>query len=66
MSNTKYILILSVIFILATSAEIAFGYTSYVFTLKNVVFFSYEDNTQVELYKTNGEQVLPPTTLNKG
>jgi len=66
MSAQKNILILLAILVFATTEAIALDYTSYIFTIRDVIFFAYEDGTQVQMFKTTGEEVVPLTTLNKG
>ncbi len=43
------------------------AYSSYIFTTDDIIFFSYEDGTQVELYDSAGDPVaVEPNVLNKG
>lgn len=53
---------------LAGTSE-ALEYNSYIFTTEDIIFFSYEDGTQLEIYDTAGLLIWPygpPVILDKG
>ena len=60
--TTSLILIIS----LAGISE-ALEYSSYIFTTDDIIFFSYEDGTEVELYDSSGNPItVNPNVLDKG
>jgi hypothetical protein len=51
----------------AMSSLTSLAYSSYVFTTDDLVFFSYEDGTQLEVYDSSGNPVsFTPDVLNEG
>ena len=60
MRLTQHLVITSLILIisLAGTSE-ALDYSSYIFTTKDVIFFSYENSTQVQVYNAEGQLVWP-------
>lgn len=66
MASSKTTLIISILITTGMIQATTLGYTSYIFTTKDVVFFAYENGTTVEMYRSTGQQEVPPTTLNKG
>jgi hypothetical protein len=60
MFSKKSFLTLSLVFIITISGTAgALEYSSYIFTVKDIIFFSYENGTQVQVYGSTGQLLWP-------
>jgi len=59
LSTNKYIILSFVIVIAISSISSALEYSSYIFTTRDVIFFSYENGTQVQVYSSMGQLLWP-------
>lgn len=67
MSSIKQIIISIIILATVSSTAGALEYNSYIFTTEDIIFFSYEDGTQLEVYNSSGNpETVDPNVLNKG
>jgi hypothetical protein len=58
-STNKHIILSFVIVIAISSISRALDYSSYIFTTRDVIFFSYENGTQVQVYSSTGQLLWP-------
>jgi parallel beta-helix repeat protein len=60
MFSKKSFITLSTVFIVTISGTAgALEYSSYIFTVKDIIFFSYENGTQVQVYDSTGQLLWP-------
>ena len=57
-SKKSFIILLSIIITICGAAN-ALEYNSYIFTTEDIIFFSYQDGTQIKIYDTEGQLAWP-------
>ncbi len=67
LSKKSFLIIASIISTVLGSTTSALEYSSYIFTTDDIIFFSYEYGTELELYTSTGQPVsFQPNILDKG